>query len=388
MTLHGDVLVVNCGSSSIKLGVFEARRIWSASVERIGQTDSHLQLSEGSRPPAGPVADHDTALRMLFDAVSQRAGSSALSAVGHRVVHGGLEFDGPRLLDADLEATLRGLVPLAPLHMPRNLAGIAAARRVWPQLPQVACFDTTFHRTLPPRAAMMALPRTLFDAGVRRHGFHGLSFEFVVEALRASRVNLLRERIIIAHLGAGASMCALKDGRSVETTMGFSTLAGLPMSTRCGDVDPGALLYLQSARGLTVEQLQHVLYRDSGLLGVSGVSGDMKVLLARAHEPGPAEAIDLFCYQARRQIASLAAVLGGLDRLVFTGGIGANAPAVRARICAELGFLGIALNEGRNLGMARLISSDASSVAVEAFETDEEIVIARHVRRVLESAPP
>lgn len=391
MTLHGDVLVVNCGSSSIKLGVFEAgaaRRIWSASVERIGQTDSHLQLSEGSRSPAGPVANHDTALRMLFDAVSQRAGSSALSAVGHRVVHGGLEFDGPRLLDADLEATLRGLVPLAPLHMPRNLAGIAAARRVWPQLPQVACFDTTFHRTLPPRAAMMALPRTLFDAGVRRYGFHGLSFEFVVEALRASRVNLLRERIIIAHLGAGASMCALKDGRSVETTMGFSTLAGLPMSTRCGDVDPGALLYLQSARGLTVEQLQHVLYQDSGLLGVSGVSGDMKVLLARAHEPGPAEAIDLFCYQARRQIASLAAVLGGLDRLVFTGGIGANAPAVRARICAELGFLGIALNEGRNVGMARLISSDASSVAVDALETDEEVIMARHVRRVLESAPP
>ena len=391
MTLSGEFLVVNCGSSSIKLGVFAAgavRRVWSAGVERIGQAEAHFQVSDGGRLPVGvsrPVADHDAALRMLFDAVAQRASGSALSAVGHRVVHGGLEFDGPQLLDAGAEEKLRGLVPLAPLHMPRNLAGIAAARRACPNLPQVACFDTTFHRTLPRRAAMLALPRKLFDSGVRRYGFHGLSFEYIVEALRGTGVDVARERIVIAHLGAGASMCALREGRSIETTMGFSTLTGLPMSTRCGDADPGAVLHLLTARGLSAEQLQRMLYLESGLLGVSGVSGDMQVLLARAHEPGPAEAIDLFCYQARRQIASLAAVLGGLDRLVFTGGIGANAADVRAQICAELGFLGVALDESRNLGMARLISTNASSVAVEALETDEEVVIARHVRRALES---
>ena len=385
MTPDGEILVINCGSSSVKLGVFDARasrRIWSAGVERIGQADPRFQGVEGEGLVGGEVRkipDHGAALHVLLEAVGRRAPSSRLRAIGHRVVHGGSEFDHPRVLDVAAEAKLSGFVPLAPLHMPQNLAGIAAARHLWPDLPQIACFDTMFHRTLPRRAAMMALPRALFERGVRRYGFHGLSYEFVVGALKSDGVDVARERIIIAHLGAGASMCAIENGRSIETTMGFSTLAGLPMSTRCGDLDPGAILHLLTEDRLSPDELQQLLYQESGLLGLSGLSGDMKALIARADEARAAEAIDYFCYQARRHVGALAAVLGGLDRLVFTGGIGVNAPAVRAQICGGLGFLGIELDSARNAEGAGLLSSDASAVLVEMRQTDEELVIARHV---------
>ena len=394
MTSDGEILVVNCGSSSVKLGVFDAsasHRIWSAGVERIGQADTRLQILEGEDLITGDsreITDHDAALRILFEAARQRAPSSRLRAIGHRVVHGGSEFDRPQILDAAAEAKLLALVPLAPLHMPQNLAGVAAARRLWPNLPRIACFDTMFHSTLPRRAAMMALPRALFERGVRRYGFHGLSYEFVVGALKRDGVDIARERIIIAHLGAGASMCALENGRSIETTMGFSTLAGLPMSTRCGDLDPGAILHLLTDDRLSLDELQQLLYRESGLLGLSGMSGDMKALLARADDPRAAEAIDFFCYQARRQVGALAAVLGGVDRLVFTGGIGVNAPGVRARICGGLGFLGIELDSARNAEGVRLLSSDASAVLVEMRQTDEELVIARHVREIMTAGLP
>jgi len=285
-----------------------------------------------------------------------------------------------------VENRLRGLIPLAPLHQPHNLAGIAAVRRARPSLPQIACFDTAFHRSLPRLATLTALPREFCDGGIRRYGFHGLSYEYVADALRRRGIKIDRERIIIAHLGNGASMCALRHGQSVETTMGFSTLAGLPMGTRCGDLDPGVILYLLAEKGMTVERVQRLLYEESGLLGVSGLSRNMQDLLAKPAEPAAAEAVELFCYQARRHLAALTAALGGLDRVVFTGGIGANAPAVRAKICAGLEYLGIVLDAERNVAGGRDVSADASRVAIEAFSTDEELMIARHVRNVLAQA--
>jgi acetate kinase len=273
------------------------------------------------------------------------------------------------------------------LHQPHNLAGIAAVRRARPGLPQIACFDTAFHHDLPRLARLAALPREFYDEGIRRYGFHGLSYEYVIDALRRDGVDVDRERIIVAHLGNGASMSAVKGGRSVETTMGFSTLAGLPMGTRCGDLDPGIVLYLLTEKGMTVERVQHLLYEESGLLGLSGLSRNMQDLLARPAEPAAIEAVEFFCYQARRHLAALTAVLGGIDRLVFTGGIGANAPAVRAKVCTGLEYLGIALEDELNASGARLISANASRVAIEAFPTDEELMIARHVQQVLTAQP-
>jgi acetate kinase len=306
-----------------------------------------------------------------------------IEAVGHRIVHGGLDCDCPLMVTPAVEKRLRGLIPLAPLHQPHNLAGIAAVRTARPRLPQIACFDTAFHRSLPRPATLTSLPRELYEDGIRRYGFHGLSYEYIVDALRREGVDVDRERIIVAHLGNGASMCALRGGQSIETTMGFSTLAGLPMGTRCGDLDPGIVLYLLAEKGMSVERVQRLLYEESGLLGVSGLSRNMQDLLAKAAEPAAAAAVELFCYQARRHLAALTAPLGGLDRLVFTGGIGANAPAVRAQICAGLAHLGIVLDAERNVAGGRRIAADTSRVAVEALPTDEELMIARHVRETL-----
>ncbi|MDP3736339.1 MAG: acetate/propionate family kinase [Hyphomonadaceae bacterium] len=394
-TAKGAVLVLNSGSSSIKAAIFDGadpQRFWSGAVERIGLPDGRVwsSLRDGSATrEVRAIGDHDVALSLLLESATRQIPTDGLAAVGHRVVHGAAEFSTPLLVDEAADTRLRRLIPLAPLHMPQNLKGIAAARSAWPNLPQIACFDTMFHAGLPRNAALLALPRRYFDAGVRRYGFHGLSYEYVLETLARSGVNLSRERIVAAHLGAGASMCALKGGRSVETTMGFSTLSGLPMGSRCGDIDPGVLLYLLSEDGLSLEQLQHTLYEESGLVGLSGESADMRDLLARQGDRAAEEAIDFFCYQARRQIGGLAAVLGGLDRLVFTGGIGAHASAVRARICSDLDHLGVRLCERRNLAGERLISADESRVPVEAMETDEEQMIARHVRHTLaEGAVP
>ena len=286
-----------------------------------------------------------------------------------------------------VEAHLRQLIPLAPLHQPHNLAGISAVRKVRPHVPQVACFDTAFHHDLPRLATLTSLPRSFYDQGVRRYGFHGLSYEHIVMELCANGVDIGRERIIVAHLGNGASMCALKGGRSVETTMGFSTLSGLPMGTRCGDLDPGLVLYLLSGRGMSVERVQDLLYEESGLLGMSGLSSSMEDLLSLPVDPAAVEAIEAFCYQARQHVAALTASTGGLDRLVFTGGIGANAPAVRAKICEGLEYLGIALDAELNADNDRVISADAGNVIVEAFATDEEVMIAHHVGRVLAAKP-
>jgi acetate kinase len=386
-----SILVINSGSSSVKFALFTGEpslpRLWSGAIERIGLESGHFHvaddLGEVVIDKTADISDHTVALGLLLDAVEERGSRAPVAAVGHRVVHGGPDCDCPLVVTADLEQRLRSLVPLAPLHQPNSLAGIAAVRSARPDLLQVACFDTAFHHGLPRLAKLTALPREFYGRGVRRYGFHGLSYEYIVDELRRVGTDVEHERIVVAHLGNGASMCALKGGRSVDTTMGFSTLAGLPMGTRCGDLDPGAVLYLMAEMGLSLDRLQHLLYEESGLLGISGTSRNMQDLLARPAQPAAVEAIEYYAYQARRQLAALTASLGGLDRLVFTGGIGANAAAIRAKVCNGLQYLGITLDTRRNAKGDRLISADDSRVAVEAFPTDEERVIAGHVRHAL-----
>jgi acetate kinase len=359
------ILVINSGSSSIKFALFAAEglsRLWAGAINRIGLTKSQFHATDrtGTKifDKITNVPDHTIALKLLLDAVDRQSSGTRLLAVGHRVVHGGQRCDCPVLVTRALEVRLRKLNPLAPLHQPHNLAGIAAVRRARRNIPQVACFDTAFHHRLPNLARLTALPRELYNQGIRRYGFHGLSYEYIVDELRRNEIDVRKELVILAHLGNGASMCALKDGASIETTMGFSTLSGLPMGSRCGDLDPGVLLYL---------------------LGLSELSSNMEDLLKQLSKPSVAEAVEFYCYQARRQLAALTASLGGVDRLVFTGGIGANAPFIRKQICNGLKYLGIEIDQERNAEGARLISSDTGRVAIEAFATDEEMMIARHV---------
>ena len=392
-SLDGDVLVINSGSSSVKFALFLSdaalSRRWSGAIERIGLRDGRLHAIDADGATvleqAREIADHDVALALLMEAIERHASGVRLAAVGHRVVHGGSECDCPAVVTPALEDRLQGLIPLAPLHQPHNLAGITAVRKARPTMLQVASFDTAFHSGLPRLARLTALPRALYDEGIRRYGFQGLSYEYILDALRAENKSVNRERIIIAHLGNGASLCALRNGRSAETTMGFSTLAGLPMGTRCGDLDPGIVLYLLAEKGMTIERVQNLLYKESGLLGLSGLVGNMQDLLAQPKHPGAIEAVEFFCYQAVRHIGALTAALGGLDQLVFTGGIGANSLAIHARICAALDYLGVVLDPQRNSQGNQIISADGSLVDVNALSTDEELVIARHVRRALSS---
>ncbi len=383
------LLVINCGSSSIKFALFAVEtalpRLVSGALERIGLPQGRFFAQD---PTGGILFDneialtsHREALELLLEATRNQLFDRTLLAVGHRVVHGGADCDCPLPVTRELEARLGRLVPFAPLHLPHNLAGIAAMREIAPSLPQLACFDTAFHHSLPRIATLTTLPRQFHDEGLRRYGFHGLSYEHVVEVLRERGVDVDKERIVAAHLGNGASMCALRQGSSVETTMGFSTLAGLMMGTRSGDLDPGAVLYLLTEKGLEAGVVQHLLYERSGLLGVSGVSSDMRELLARRDDRGAREAVDLFCYGARRHLAALTAPLGGLDRVVFTGGIGANAPEIRARICDGLGYLGVTLDQSANHASAATISAPGAPVTVETLVADEEHMIARHVLR-------
>lgn len=386
------ILVVNCGSSSLKFAVFGLtegleRLVWG-SASGIGTSQGRLRMSSAQGTvddhPAR-LADHATAIEKVDTVLQQQTSRLDLVGIGHRVVHGGPDCDCPQRIDASLLDRLHALVPLAPLHLPHNLAGITAMRTQFPDVPQLACFDTAFHHGLPAVARHTGLPREYEARGVRRYGFHGLSYEFIVDDLRRRHgPAALRERLIVAHLGNGASLAAIRDGRSIETTMGFSALGGMPMGTRSGDLDPGILLYLASHDGLDVAALEALLYRRSGLLGLSGVSADMRELLAhREDTPEAAQAVDFFCHRARHFIGALSAALGGLDRLIFTGGIGANSPAIRAQICAGMGYLGITLEEGRNRTRGPVISAAEGPVRVEAVATDEERMIARHVQRTL-----
>lgn len=388
MTADDAILVVNCGSSSVKFALFdltpdEPKRVWNGALERIGfdagrfvatDTEGKILVDDATAIP-----NHAVALDRLLNWIENGASRRQLVGIGHRIVHGGEDCDCALIVTPEIEARIERLIPLAPLHQPHNLAGIAAIRLRRPELPQVACFDTAFHHGLPRVARLTGLPRRFEENGIRRYGFHGLSYEYVVgEVRRRDGFTAANRRIIVAHLGNGASMAAIRDGRSVDTTMGFSTLAGLPMGTRPGDLDPGILLHLLIEDKMAPEELQRILYWESGLLGLSGYSRNMADLLARPDAPEAAEAIDFFCHHARRHLTGLTASLGGLDRLVFTGGIGANSAEIRARICNGLGYLGLELDESRNAGGERVISMDGRPVLVEAFKTDEELVIARN----------
>jgi acetate kinase len=385
------VLVLNAGSSSIKFSTFQCS---GESLERVlrGQVSTVDEMTRlvARRGPAviadrvlgdGPLR-HADALACLLEVLRGELAGAAIGGVGHRVVHGGLEFMAPSVVDADILALLERYVPLAPLHQPHNLAAIRLLADALPGVPQVACFDTAFHRTIPEVAQVYALPRRYAEAGVRRYGFHGLSYEFVASVLPSLDVRAAAGRTVVLHLGNGASMCAMRDGRSVATTMGFTAVEGLPMGTRSGSIDPGVLLFLQDELGFGVRDLERLLYQESGLLGMSGISSDMRELLAN-DAPAARLAVEVFIYRAGRELGSLAAALGGLDAVVFTAGIGENQPEVRARICTGAAWLGLELDEAANLRHGPRISAPGSRVAAWVVPTDEELVIARHVDRLL-----
>ena len=328
---------------------------------------------------------YDAVLAALLHALNRHLADTTIGAVGHRIVHGGTRFTAPVRIDPAVLTALDDLVPLAPLHQPHNLAAIHAIARAQPDLPQVGCFDTAFHRTLPGVATRLALPGDLDDPALRRYGFHGLSYEFIAGRLRTLASDLARGRVIVAHLGSGASLCAMRDGCSIETTMGFSTLDGLVMATRPGALDAGAVLYLLQHHGMTAAAVEEMLYHRSGLLGVSGLSGDMRALAANG-QAAAQEAIDLFAYRFCGEVGRLVSALGGLDGLVFTAGIGEHDACLRAELCRRLGWLGVVADPGAakpDTDGAVRISSDTSTVAVWVVPTDEETMIARHTRAAL-----
>jgi acetate kinase len=383
-----NVVTLNAGSSSVKFALFECaaigpRLLASGQVKGLDAAEPSVEsrTPDGAAPPRiAPGADGDAhagAIRAILDGLCGWRGGLRIGAIGHRVVHGGLDYASPVVLDDAVVERLRALAPLAPLHQPHNLAGIDAARAAFPGVPQVACFDTAFHRGHDFAQDAYALPRAYYERGLRRFGFHGLSYEFVARRLREIAPDLAEGRVVVAHLGAGASMCAMRAGRSVATTMGFSALDGLPMGTRCGRVDPGLLLYLLSHDGLTPERLSHLLYEESGLLGLSGLTSDMRALEASS-DPRAKDAIDCFVLRARLEIGALAAALGGLDALVFTAGIGENSPRVRAEIVEGLGWLGVRLDPAANRRHAQIVSPPGAPVAALVIPTDEEATIARH----------
>jgi acetate kinase len=388
------ILVLNAGSSSIKFSLYgkhEAALTLVASGQVSGITTSPAFIAKGAdgRPIAekswgpGTQLGHEGALQHLTDWIKQRyEGEHHLVAVGHRVVHGGSDYAAPVRIDAQVVAKVEKLVPLAPLHLPHNLAPIRILLGRAPGLPQVACFDTAMHRTTPPLEQMFALPKELEDAGVRRYGFHGLSYEYIASALPNFDGRAAAGKTVVLHLGNGASMCALAAGRSVATTMGFTAVDGLPMGTRSGALDPGVLLYLMDERRMDARAIEALVYQKSGLLGVSGVSSDMRVLQA-SQEPRAALAIELFVYRIARELGSLAAALEGLDAVVFTGGIGEHDAKVRAAVCRRAAWLGIALDAEANSDDGPRISTAGSRTTAWVIPTNEELMIARHTRDVL-----
>ncbi len=382
-----NILTLNAGSSSLKFALFceGEQAMLSGAIEGLGEAP-HLTLAafpaRRPDPPALAGRSYAELLEILLRWLGEQLGDDAIHAVGHRIVHGGRCFAEPIRIDEAILAEMDGLVPLAPLHQPHNLAAIRAVAKAQPALPQVGCFDTAFHRTMPAVATRLALPRALGDAELHRYGFHGLSYEYIAGRLRVVAPALAEGRVIVAHLGSGASLCAMRRGRSVETTMGFSTLDGLVMGTRPGSLDAGAVLYLLQARGMTAEAVADLLYHQSGLLGVSGISGDMRALTASTR-PEAREAIALFAYRIAGEIGRLVAALGGLDGLVFTAGIGAHDPDLRATVCGQLAWLGVAMDPLANAGGPGRISGGASAVEVWAMPTDEEAMIARHTRAVV-----
>jgi acetate kinase len=387
------ILTINGGSSSIKFALFQVesplRRVLEGRIERIGMLSPNFVVKglnpadNFSRPVVAP--DHKVAVSALMDWVEERTGRGEVTAIGHRVVHGGPKYSEPQLVTAEMVKELHQLEPFDPEHLPEEIQLTEAFHRRFPDLPQVACFDTAFHHDMPRVARLLPIPRRFDAKGVRRYGFHGLSYAFLMEELmRLAGPQTARGRVILAHLGNGASLAAVRGGKSMDTSMSFTPTAGIPMSTRSGDLDPGLVWYLARTEHVEPKQFNEMVNFQSGLLGVSEISSDMQELLAReADDVRAAEAVAMFCYQVKKWIGAFAAALGGLDTLVFAGGIGENAPKIRARVCDGLGFLGIEILEKENAANAGVISSDASRVAVRVIHTDEEWTIAKTVCQVL-----
>ena len=390
------ILSINGGSSTIKFALFEAgdslRRILDGKVDRVGLSGTNLTFRDATGKSQDSrtidTDDHGSAVAFLLDWLARQEAFASVKAVGHRVVHG-MAHSEPERVTPELLDELHRIMPYDPEHLPLEIELIEAFRRRHPKLPQVACFDTAFHRTMPRVARLLPIPRRYEAKGVQRYGFHGLSYAYLMEELaRLGDPAAATGRVILAHLGNGASMAAVRDGQSIDTSMGFTPTAGLVMGTRSGDLDPGLAPYLSRTEQITTKQFYEMVNHKSGLLGVSEISSDVRDLLAReAGDVRAAEAVALFCYQAKKWIGSFAAALGGLDTLVFAGGIGENAPLIRERICDGLGFLGIELNQQRNAKNAPLISPDAGRVKVRVIRTDEEIMIARSVTRLLNLGP-
>lgn len=399
--MASGILTLNAGSSSLKFSFWhcetgmEISELFRGEVEKIGIAP-HL-IARGPRGDTvtdrefgkdGAKLTHEDLLQELFSWFSQYQRQNTLKAIGHRIVHGGNSFTTPVCIDDEVMAELSKLEPLAPLHQPHNLSGVRACARLAPHVPQVACFDTAFHHTMGPLARRLGLPRAYGEAGVRRYGFHGLSYEFIAQRLRTIDPDLARGRVIVAHLGNGASLCAMREGRSIDTTMGFTTLDGLLMGTRPGTLDPGAVTYLMREHAMSAAEIEDVLYHRSGLAGVSGISSDMRTLLATG-DPHAHEAVDLFVFRAAREIGALTASLEGLDGLVFTAGIGEHAPEIRSRICARCAWLGITLDEHANDAAGPRITAQASRMHVYVIPTDEERMIAEHtVKHIGQTALP
>jgi acetate kinase len=384
--MEQTILCLNGGSSSLKFAVYRfsdaaEEKIFSGAVEAIGEDSGRAWLRSGDKElqeTSGKFSDHTTAIETMFAAL-QKQGVERLEAAGHRIVHGGPKFIEPQLIDEKLKAGLKELIPFAPLHLPDQVAMIEAVEAHFPDLPQVACFDTAFHSRLPEVAQRFALPQKLWEQGIRRYGFHGLSYEYVVGKLGPE----LGRRAIIAHLGNGASMVALRDGVPVDTSMGLTPTGGFMMGTRSGDLDPGVLIHLLKA-GYSADQLEKLLDHQSGLLGVSGQSSDMKALLQKSQTSNAARmAVQMFAYQVRKFIGAYAAVLNGLDTLVFTGGIGERAAEVRAEICSGLEYLGVALDMAANSQNAEKISQPGTKCTIRVIQTDEDLMIASHTRNVV-----
>ena len=387
------ILTINSGSSSIKFSLYQMGQseslILSGIIERIGLKPTILKIKDAQGETNVEdnlyLRDHDAAFKALFQRLRKNSAVKKIDAVGHRIVHGGIEYSQPQGITPELMGKLNELVPLAPDHLPNEITGIMAINKTYPGLTQVACFDTAFHRQLPLRAKMYPLPRRLFQEGIMRYGFHGLSYEYIMqELMTVAGEKVARGRIIIAHLGSGASMAAVKDGKSMDTTMGFTPTGGLMMGTRSGDLDPGILIYLLHEEGLSPNSLNEMLNIYSGLLGVSGRGSDMKFLLDNETKSSDiAEAIYLFCYQAKKFLGALCTALGGLDTLIFTGGIGENSPAIRKRICDDMTFLNIYLDPIKNESNRPIISSDGVPTTIRVMKTNEELMIARHTNNVV-----
>lgn len=387
------ILTINAGSSSIKFALFQLRdgltRVADGQAENIGAAP-HLRIKAGGAVvleknwPDHAALDHEDLLGEVLNWVDAHLGDDELVAAGHRIVHGGKTFTAPLLLDATHLADIARLSQLAPLHEPHNCAAVQALFNLRPALKQVGCFDTSFHHTMPEIATRFAIPRKFHDEGVRRYGFHGLSYEYIASRLPEIAPHLAIGRVIIAHLGNGASMCALRDSKSIDSTMGFTALDGLVMGTRTGAIDAGVLIYFMQSHGMNADDLTGLLYKQSGLLGVSGISADVRTLLADGSEAAK-QALDLFAYQAARQAGGLIASLGGLDGLVFTAGIGEHAPAIRAAICERLGWMGIKLCHAANQANESAISEPDSAIEVWVIPTDEELMIATHTRNLIQT---